>query len=159
MRGKECRVLWVIPADPFSQLLPLKLSFIKNCNNIVNGSQRVYIYVHWILKKLRGLLSAVFPGSIIWMFIMISAMWQKVKQSNNHILTNTTHWNNAGLILALCLRRWPNNTPTLFQCVVFVGIQGPKRGVILRPKKLRLHTAPFYCIVQVENGLVVMTNM
>ena len=30
--------------------------------------------------------------------------------------------NNVGLMLAHCLRRWPNIKPTLFQCVVFSGI-------------------------------------
>ena len=35
---------------------------------------------------------------------------------------STINWSNVGLLLGQRLRRWPNNKPTLVQCVVFAGL-------------------------------------
>ena len=35
----------------------------------------------------------------------------------------STHWNNVGLLLSQRCRRWPYFKPTLFQCLVFTGME------------------------------------
>ena len=38
------------------------------------------------------------------------------------MITNTTHWNNVGLMLGQRRRRWTSIKPTLFQFIVFPGM-------------------------------------
>ena len=55
-------------------------------------------------------------------------------------LANTTHVNNAGLILAQRRRRWASIKPALFQCVVVAGwldIDFGSKCTLFHPLELR----------------------
>ena len=63
-------------------------------------------------------------AAIILFYTIFLFTWEYTFTSSSSRLApgRNIHWNNVCLMLAHRLRRWPNNKPTLGQCVVFARI-------------------------------------